>query len=154
VTVPAVLAGSLALPLSTGQALNLQSYMCLIMLAGVSVANAVLVITNGESLLLRYRHAVAAARAASAARLRPILMTSIAMVVSMLLMASGLGENGEQTAPLSRAVVGGLFASTVAAVFVLPVAFAAVQHKTGFVSVSLDPDDEESTAYDGKPTLT
>jgi multidrug efflux pump subunit AcrB len=69
--VPAVLAGSLALLLATGQTLNLQSYMGLIMSVGVSVANAVLVVTNAESLRLRYRDAVAAARVAGAARLAP-----------------------------------------------------------------------------------
>ena len=151
VTVPAVLAGSLALLLITGQTLNLQSYMGLIMSVGVSVANAVLVITNAEALRLRYRDAVAAARTAGAARLRPILMTSIAMIAGMLPMASGLGESGEQTAPLGRAVIGGLLASTVAALLVLPVVFAAVQRKTSFVSVSLDPDDQESAVYDGQP---
>lgn len=152
VTVPAVLAGSLALLLATGQTLNLQSYMGLIMSVGVSVANAVLVVTNAETLRLRYRDAVAAARAAGAARLRPILMTSIAMVAGMLPMASGLGESGEQTAPLGRAVIGGLLASTVAALLILPIAFAAVQRKTTFASVSLDPDDQHSSVYDGQPT--
>nr|GFC86959.1 conserved hypothetical protein [Tanacetum cinerariifolium] len=76
-------------------------------------------------------------------------MTSIAMIAGMLPMASGLGESGEQTAPLGRAVIGGLLASTVAALFILPVVFAAVQRKTSFVSVSLDPDDVESATYDG-----
>jgi len=149
VTVPAVLAGALMLLLGTGQTLNLQSYMGLIMSVGVSVANAVLVITNAESLRLRYHDAVAAARVAGAARLRPILMTSIAMVVGMVPMASGLGESGEQTAPLGRAVIGGLLASTVAALLILPVAFAAVQRKTTFASVSLDPEDPASEVYDG-----
>lgn len=149
VTVPAVLAGSLLLLLVTGETLNLQSYMGVIMSVGVSVANAVLIVTNAESLRLRYRDAVAAARLAGAARLRPVLMTSIAMVAGMLPMASGLGESGEQSAPLGRAVIGGLLASTVAALFILPVIFAAVQRKTTFVSVSLDPDDPESANFDG-----
>jgi multidrug efflux pump subunit AcrB len=153
VTVPAVLAGSLLLLLVTGETLNLQSYMGIIMSVGVSVANAVLVVTNAESLRLRYRDATAAARLAGAARLRPILMTSIAMIASMLPMASGLGESGEQTAPLGRAVIGGLLASTVAALLILPVVFAAVQRKTSFVSVSLDPDDPESAAYDHDTAL-
>ncbi|MBC6612786.1 efflux RND transporter permease subunit [Hymenobacter sp. BT507] len=148
VTVPAVLAGALLLLLATGQTLNLQSYMGLIMSVGVSVANAVLVVTNAEGLRLRYRDAVSAARDAGGARLRPILMTSIAMVFGMIPMASGLGDGGEQTAPLGRAVIGGLLASTVAALFILPVAFAAVQRKTSFTSVSLDPDDPASSTYD------
>ncbi|QKZ14930.1 efflux RND transporter permease subunit [Spirosoma sp. KUDC1026] len=150
VSIPAVLAGSLTLLLVTGQTLNLQSYMGIIMSVGVSVANALLLVTNAESLRLRYRDARVAARVAGSARLRPILMTALAMIAGMIPMASGLGESGEQTAPLGRAVIGGLFFSTIAALLVLPVVFAAVQRKTTFDSPSLDPDDSASTTYDGK----
>ncbi|UHG93771.1 efflux RND transporter permease subunit [Spirosoma oryzicola] len=149
VSIPAVLAGSLTLLLITGQTLNLQSYMGIIMSVGVSVANALLLVTNAESLRLRYRDARAAARVAGAARLRPILMTALAMIAGMIPMASGLGESGEQTAPLGRAVIGGLLFSTVAALLILPVVFAAIQRKTEFDSPSLDPDDPTSTVYDG-----
>jgi multidrug efflux pump subunit AcrB len=148
VTVPAVLAGSLLLLLVTGQTLNLQSYMGVIMSVGVSVANAVLIVTNAESLRLRYHDAVAAARLAGAARLRPVLMTSIAMVAGMLPMASGLGESGEQSAPLGRAVIGGLFFSAIAALLVLPLVFALVMRKSSVDSVSLNPDDTDSLVYD------
>lgn len=151
VSIPAVLAGSLTLLLVTGQTLNLQSYMGIIMSVGVSVANALLLVTNAESLRLRYRDARAAARVAGAARLRPILMTALAMIAGMIPMASGLGESGEQTAPLGRAVIGGLFFSTLAALLILPVVFAAIQRKTDFDSPSLDPDDPTSTVYDGTP---
>ncbi|MBN8823186.1 MULTISPECIES: efflux RND transporter permease subunit [unclassified Spirosoma] len=151
VSIPAVLAGALTLLLVTGQTLNLQSYMGIIMSVGVSVANALLLVTNAESLRLRYRDARAAARVAGAARLRPILMTALAMIAGMIPMASGLGESGEQTAPLGRAVIGGLLFSTVAALLILPVVFAAVQRKTTFDSPSLDPDDPTSTVYDGIP---
>ena len=151
VSIPAVLAGSLTLLLITGQTLNLQSYMGIIMSVGVSVANALLLVTNAESLRLRYRDARAAARVAGAARLRPILMTALAMIAGMIPMASGLGESGEQTAPLGRAVIGGLFFSTIAALLILPVVFAAIQRKTAFDSPSLDPDDPTSTVYDGSP---
>ncbi|WP_080054479.1 efflux RND transporter permease subunit [Spirosoma aerolatum] len=151
VSIPAVLAGALTLLLVTGQTLNLQSYMGIIMSVGVSVANALLLVTNAESLRLRYRDARAAARVAGAARLRPILMTALAMIAGMIPMASGLGESGEQTAPLGRAVIGGLLFSTVAALLILPVVFAAVQRKTTFDSPSLDPDDPTSTVYDGTP---
>ncbi|GAB3011825.1 efflux RND transporter permease subunit [Spirosoma pulveris] len=151
VSIPAVLAGSLILLLITGQTLNLQSYMGIIMSVGVSVANALLLVTNAESLRLRYRDARAAARVAGAARLRPILMTALAMIAGMIPMASGLGESGEQTAPLGRAVIGGLFFSTIAALLILPVVFAAIQRKTDFDSPSLDPDDPTSTVYDGTP---
>lgn len=153
VSIPAVLAGSLTLLLVTGQTLNLQSYMGIIMSVGVSVANALLLVTNAESLRLRYRNALTSARMAGAARLRPILMTALAMIAGMIPMASGLGESGEQTAPLGRAVIGGLLFSTVAALLILPLVFAAIQRKTSFISPSLDPDDPTSAVYDGTPVL-
>ncbi|MBL0744182.1 efflux RND transporter permease subunit [Chryseolinea lacunae] len=148
VTIPAVLAGSMLLLLVTGGTLNLQSYMGIIMSVGVSVANAVLLVTNAETLRLEYNDAGKAARVAGSVRLRPILMTSIAMVVGMLPMASGLSESGEQTAPLGRAVIGGLIASTAAALLILPVVFSAVQAKASVKSVSLDPDDTLSEHFD------
>ena len=148
VTVPAVLAGAMLLLLMTGGTLNLQSYMGIIMSVGVSVANAVLLVTNAENLRLEYGDAHKAARMSGALRLRPILMTSIAMVAGMIPMASGLSENGEQAAPLGRAVVGGLIASTFAALLILPVVFATVQGKTSLASVSLNPEDDNSQYYD------
>ena len=148
VTVPAVLAGSMILLLATGGTLNLQSYMGIIMSVGVSVANAVLLVTHAERLRFTEGNSTAAALEAGRARLRPILMTSIAMVVGMLPMASGLSESGEQAAPLGRAVIGGLVASTFAALLILPVVFSIVQSKTTTVSVSLDPEDKESEYFD------
>jgi multidrug efflux pump subunit AcrB len=146
-TVPAVLLGSLGLLMLTGSTLNLQSYMGMIMSVGVSISNSVLLVTNAEELRLHSGDALKAAREAAATRLRPILMTSVAMVVGMIPMASGLGEAGDQAAPLGRAVIGGLIASTFAALFMLPLIFAWVQRKTSTVSVSLDPSDKESKHY-------
>jgi multidrug efflux pump subunit AcrB len=146
-TVPAVLLGSLALLMITGSTLNLQSYMGMIMSVGVSISNSVLLVTNAEELRLLHGDSIKAAREAAGTRLRPILMTSVAMVVGMIPMASGLGEGGDQAAPLGRAVIGGLIASTFAALFVLPVIFAGVQKKTTIDSVSLDPSDEGSKHY-------
>ncbi len=148
VTVPAVLAGSMVLLLLTGGTLNLQSYMGIIMSVGVSITNAVLLVTHAEKVRLDVNNAQSAALAAGAARLRPILMTSIAMVVGMLPMASGLSESGEQAAPLGRAVIGGLVASTFAALLILPVVFSLVQAKTTTKSVSLDPNDRKSEFFD------
>jgi multidrug efflux pump subunit AcrB len=119
-TIPAVILGALTALLITGATLNLQSYMGMIMSTGVSVANAILIVTNAEKLRLDLRNAERAAVISASVRLRPILMTSMAMVVGMIPMASGLGEAGEQTAPLGRAVIGGLIASTFAALFMLP----------------------------------
>lgn len=146
-TVPAVLLGSLGLLMLCGSTLNLQSYMGMIMSVGVSISNAVLLITNAEQIRKHNGDALLSAREASALRLRPILMTALAMVVGMIPMASGLGEAGDQSSPLGRAVIGGLIASTFAALFILPLAFAWGQGKATTQSVSLDPEDEESKFY-------
>jgi multidrug efflux pump subunit AcrB len=147
-TVPAVILGSLLLLLVTGSTLNLQSYMGIIMSVGVSISNAVLMITNAEHLRLEHKgDALFAARQAASVRLRPILMTAMAMVVGMMPMASGLGEAGDQTSPLGRAVIGGLVASTFAVLFVLPLVFAWGQGKAGVKSVSLEANDEVSKKY-------
>lgn len=146
-TVPAVLAGSLLLLLLTGATLNLQSYMGMIMSVGVSIANSVLLITNAEQLRRVNGDALRSAREAASLRIRPILMTSVAMVAGMVPMASGLGEGGDQAAPLGQAVIGGLIASTFASLLILPLVFAWVQRKTSTASVSLDPEDRESKHY-------
>ncbi len=149
-TIPAVVLGALVMLKLTGSTLNLQSYMGIIMSVGVSIANAVLLITNAEHLRRLSGDAFAAAREAAALRLRPILMTSLAMVVGMIPMATGLGEGGDQSSPLARAVIGGLIASTFATLIVLPLVFAWVLKKASIVSVSLDPEDKESKFYVGK----
>ncbi len=146
-TVPAVITGSLLLLLLTGSTLNLQSYMGIIMSVGVSISNSVLLITNAEQLRMTSGDAVKAALESAALRVRPILMTSLAMVVGMIPMASGFAEGGDQSAPLGRAVIGGLIASTFAALIILPLVFTWVQHKASTTSVSLDPTDEESAYY-------
>ena len=114
--------------------------MGMIMSTGVSVANAILIVTNGESLRLEYRDSTKAAITSASIRLRPILMTSFAMIAGMIPMATGMGEAGEQTAPLGRAVIGGLFASTLAALFILPMVFAWIQEKTTYKSPELMPE--------------
>jgi multidrug efflux pump subunit AcrB len=144
-TIPAVILGSLTALLLTGSTLNLQSYMGMIMSTGVSVANAILIVTNGESLRLKYRDSTKSAITAASIRLRPILMTSLAMIAGMIPMASGMGEAGEQSAPLGRAVIGGLFASTLAALFILPLVFAWIQDKTTLESPDLMPQIEPQT---------
>lgn len=146
--VPAVVLGSILLLLATGSTLNLQSYMGIIMSVGVSIANAVLLVTNAEQLRKENGgDALKAAREAASIRLRPIIMTSVAMVVGMLPMAIGHGESGEQTSPLGRAVIGGLIFSTITVLVVLPVIFAWAQGKASTQSPSLDPEDEESKHY-------
>jgi multidrug efflux pump subunit AcrB len=143
-TVPAVLLGSMLLLLATGATLNLQSYMGIIMSTGVSVANAILIVTNAEALRLEYKDAFKAASVAASIRLRPILMTSLAMIAGMIPMASGLGEAGDQSAPLGRAVIGGLIASTFAALLVVPLVYGWIQQKKTFESPSLLPENLNS----------
>jgi len=140
-TIPAVILGSITALLITGSTLNLQSYMGMIMSVGVSVANAILIVTNAENLRLEYKDSTKAAITSASIRLRPILMTSLAMIAGMIPMASGMGEAGEQSAPLGRAVIGGLFASTLAALFILPMVFAWVQNKTTYEEPSLMPEE-------------
>jgi len=143
-TIPAVLLGALLFLHLTGSTLNLQSYMGIIMSTGVSVANAILIVTNAEKLRLEYRDASKAAVVSAAIRLRPILMTSLAMMAGMIPMASGLGEAGDQSAPLGRAVIGGLFFSTLAALLVLPQVYAWIQSKTSYESPSLMPEETQT----------
>jgi multidrug efflux pump subunit AcrB len=141
-TVPAVLSGAMLLLLLTGATLNLQSYMGIIMAVGVSVANAILIVTNAENLRIEYKDPFQAATVAASVRLRPILMTSMAMIAGMIPMASGLGESGDQSAPLGRAVIGGLAASTFAALYMVPLVYGWIQQKKSFGTVSLLPEDE------------
>ncbi|MBN8823388.1 MULTISPECIES: efflux RND transporter permease subunit [unclassified Spirosoma] len=145
--IPAVVAGALLMLLACGATLNLQSYMGLIMSVGVSVANAILMVTNAENLRLEIGETRKAAVLAANSRIRPILMTSIAMIAGMVPMASGLGEGGDQIAPLGQAVIGGLIASTLAALLILPCVFTQLQAKAATQSVSLDPEDPESKYY-------
>ncbi|MBT1705523.1 efflux RND transporter permease subunit [Chryseosolibacter indicus] len=146
-TVPAVVLGALLMLLITGSTLNLQSYMGIIMSVGVSIANAVLLITNAEQIRKGNGDALSSAREAVGLRLRPIIMTTVAMVAGMLPMAIGHGESGEQVSPLGRAVVGGLLFSTFTVLIILPLIFSWIQGKTTTDSVSLDPTDIESKHY-------
>jgi multidrug efflux pump subunit AcrB len=141
-TIPAVILGAMLVLLLTGSTLNLQSYMGIIMSTGVSVANAILIVTNAESLRLDYKNPFKAAYTSAGIRLRPILMTSLAMIAGMIPMASGLGEAGDQSAPLGRAVIGGLVASTLAALFIVPLVYAWIQQKKSFKTNSLLSEDE------------
>jgi multidrug efflux pump subunit AcrB len=142
-TIPAVLLGAMVMLLITGATLNLQSYMGIIMSTGVSVANAILIITNAERLRIDFNNDVErAAVTAASIRLRPILMTSLSMIAGMIPMASGLGEAGDQTAPLGRAVIGGLLASTFAALFIAPQCYAWLQQKAPLHSASLLPEEQ------------
>ena len=145
-TTPAVIAGVLLMLWATGTTLNIQSFMGAIMAVGVAVANAILLVTFAERSRMDGASAFDAAVEGACSRLRPILMTSTAMIAGMLPMAVGLGEGGQQSAPLGRAVVGGLAVATVATLLVLPAIFAMVQARAHRRSASLDPTDPQSSA--------
>jgi multidrug efflux pump subunit AcrB len=141
--IPAVVAGVAIALWITGTTLNVQSFMGAIMAIGVSVANAILLVTFAEQRRREGQESSAAAMVAASSRLRPILMTSFAMIAGMIPMALAIGEGGEQTAPLGRAVIGGLAASTVAVLLVLPLVFAMAQRRASRASASLHPEDSE-----------
>lgn len=145
-TVPAVLAGVVLTLWLTGTTLNIQSAMGAIMAVGVAVANAILLVTFAEKSRVTSADPISAAIEGGRTRLRPILMTSFAMIAGMFPLALGLGEGGDQTAPLGRAVVGGLALATLATLFVLP-SFFAILTSRKVRSPSLDPDDPSSEHY-------
>jgi multidrug efflux pump subunit AcrB len=147
-TIPAVVTGVAVALWITGTTLNVQSFMGAIMAIGVSVANAILLVTFAEQKRREGLEADAAAMEGASSRLRPILMTSMAMIAGMVPMALALGEGGEQTAPLGRAVIGGLAASTLAVLTILPLVFGISQRRASRASASLHPkhDVSESAA--------
>jgi multidrug efflux pump subunit AcrB len=147
-TAPAVLAGSVLMLLISGTTLNLESFMGTIMAIGVAVANAILLVTFAEENRVKGFPAIEAARAAAVERLRPVLMTSLAMIAGMVPMALAFGAGGEETAPLGRAVIGGLAAATLATVFLLPMVFGLVQRNASRQSPSLDPEDPQSRWFE------
>jgi multidrug efflux pump subunit AcrB len=143
---PAVIAGSLILLFITRQTMNIQSYMGTIMAIGVSIANAVLFITNAEQ-FRKECNIVNAHLKAAESRLRPILMTSFAMIAGMIPMAIGFGESGDQTAPLGIAVIGGFLFSTIGVLFFLPHVYQWGIGKRKYASASMDPDDMNSINF-------
>ena len=147
-TAPAVLAGSVLMLLLTGTSLNLESFMGTIMAIGVAVANAILLVSFAEQNRLKGVSAHEAARAAAVERLRPVLMTSLAMIAGMVPMALAFGQGSEETAPLGRAVIGGLSVATVATLFLLPIVFGIAQRNASIRSSSLDPEDPASPWFE------
>ncbi len=142
-TTPAVLVGVVVMLLITGTSLNLESFMGAIMAIGVAVANAILLVTFAEKNRKAGQDATTAARNAAAERLRPVLMTSVAMIAGMIPMALAIGRGSEEVAPLGRAVIGGLVFATIATLLVLPTIFSIVQRGASTKSPTLDPDDPD-----------
>lgn len=145
--IPAVVTGSLLLLLLAGHSLNIQSFMGCIMAIGISVANVILLVTNAESIRMQNLLSPNIGQAAAKTRLRPILMTALAMIAGMIPMAIGIGEGGQQTAPLGVAVIGGLLFSTLTTLLITPLIYNSWIGSKNYVGVSLDPDDNESKNF-------
>jgi multidrug efflux pump subunit AcrB len=143
-TVPAVVAGVLLALFATGTTLNIESFMGAIMAIGVAVANSILLVIFAEENRMEGSEPAAAGRYGAQSRMRPILMTSMAMIAGMLPMALAIGRGAEETAPLGRAVIGGLLASTIGSLIILPSVFSIVLGRASRQSPSLDPDDPRS----------
>jgi len=128
---PAALAGIIWMLFATHTTLSVPALTGAIMCMGVATANSVLVISFAREKLTEFGDATHAALEAGFVRLRPVLMTALAMVIGMLPMALGLGEGGEQNAPLGRAVIGGLIFATVSTLFFVPVVFSIIHRNYG-----------------------
>jgi len=128
---PSALAGIVWMLFATRTTLSVPALTGAIMCMGVATANSVLVITFARERLEEWGDPLAAALDAGYVRFRPVLMTALAMVIGMIPMALGLGEGGEQNAPLGRAVIGGLCFATVATLVIVPLIFSMVHSKRG-----------------------
>ncbi len=146
--IPSVLAGVMLALLLTGTTLNIQSFMGAMMAVGISVANTILLCTFADQARRGGLPAAEAAVQAAQTRIRPVLMTSVVMIVGMLPLALGTA----QTAPLGIAVIGGLTAATITTLLIIPGVFAIVESRSGTASPSIDPDDPTSPHYDGPGT--
>jgi multidrug efflux pump subunit AcrB len=146
-TIPGVLVGVVLMLLLTGTTLNIQSFMGAIMAVGISVANSILLVSFAEQSRHESNDVLRSSHYGATSRLRAILMTASAMICGMIPMAIGFGEGGAQTAPLGRAVVGGLIFSTITTLTVLPSIYASLQGRASTKSNSLNPEDPSSRYY-------
>src|SRR4051812_49073990 len=126
---PAALAGICWMLFLTHTTLSVPALMGSIMSMGVATANSVLVISFANERFSNTKDALRAAVEAGSTRLRPVMMTALAMMIGMVPMALGMGDGGEQNAPLGRAVIGGLMFATIATLFFVPTVFAIVRHR-------------------------
>ncbi len=141
---PGALAGILWMLFLTQTTLSVPALMGAIMCIGVATANSILMITFANEKRRQGLDAIAAALAAGSTRLRPVLMTALAMIVGMLPMSLGLGEGGEQNAPLGRAVIGGLLVATFFTLVFVPVLYTVLRRRPPALDVSDDEEDADS----------
>jgi multidrug efflux pump subunit AcrB len=132
---PAALAGIVLFLFVTDTTLSVPALMGAIMCMGVATANSILVVSFAKERLAETGDSVRAAIEAGATRFRPVLMTALAMIIGMVPMALGLGEGGEQNAPLGRAVIGGLLCATFATLFLVPGVFSVFHRHSPRIAV-------------------
>ena len=146
--IPGILAGSILLLFITGNTMNIQSFMGCIMAVGIGISNAVLLVSNAQAIRSGSSDLIDIGAQAASNRLRPIMMTSLAMIAGMIPMSLSLGEGGQQTAPLGIAVIGGLLVSTCFCLFILPLIYDWAIGDKKIAHVSFDPSDENSAYYE------
>jgi multidrug efflux pump subunit AcrB len=126
---PAALAGIIVFLFITHTTLSVPALTGAIMCVGVATANSILVISFAKERLTHHGDPVLAALESGFTRFRPVLMTALAMIIGMIPMALGLGDGGEENAPLGRAVIGGLMCATIATLFFVPAVFSLLHRK-------------------------
>src|ERR1700693_2051163 len=126
---PAALAGIVGFLFLNHQTLRRPALMGAVMGMGVGTANSILVVSFAKERLLHHGDPIEAAIEAGVTRFRPVLMTALAMIIGMIPMALGLGEGGEQNAPLGRAVIGGLLCATIATLLLVPAVFSLLHRR-------------------------
>jgi multidrug efflux pump subunit AcrB len=124
---PGAMAGVLWMLYLTGTTLNVPSLMGAIMCIGVATANSILLVTFANDLRVEGHNATQAALSAAFTRIRPVIMTALAMIIGMIPMALAMGEGGEQNAPLGRAVIGGLLLATPTTLLFVPIIYSLVR---------------------------
>src|SRR3989442_810110 len=136
---PAALAGIAWFLFITHTTLSVPALMGAIMCMGVATSNSILVVSFATEKMMEGSDSVSAALEAGFTRFRPVLMTALAMIIGMVPMALGLGDGGEQNAPLGRAVIGGLLFATVSTLFFVPAFFSVLQGRAGIRQNKLRP---------------
>ena len=144
---PGAIAGILWMLYLTHTTFSVPALMGAIMCVGVASANSILVVTFANERRLEGDNAFQAALAAGYTRLRPVLMTASAMIIGMLPMALGMGEGGEQNAPLGRAVIGGLSVATITTLLFVPIVYSYIHRHAGPIAPEEDENDGETEAF-------
>jgi len=140
---PGALAGIVWILFLTGTTLSVPALMGAIMCIGVATANSILVISFARERMAELKNARQSVLEAGTTRLRPVIMTALAMIIGMVPMSLGLGEGGEQNAPLGRAVIGGLIVATVATLFFVPVVYTLIRGRSDQTQPESQPEDKK-----------